>query len=86
MPELTREALTQRVFEILRDQLLDAGADFSPRSNLVAAGLDSLAVTQLMLAIEESTGLWVDESLLTPEHLESAESLASLVYGQLRSS
>ena len=86
MPELTREALTQRVFEILRDQLLDAGADFSPRSNLVAAGLDSLAVTQLMLAIEESTGLWVDDSLLTPEHLESAESLASLVYGQLRSS
>ena len=86
MPELTREAIAQRVFEILRDQLLDAGADFTPRSNLVAAGLDSLAVTQLMLAIEESTGLWVDESLLTPEHLESAESLASLVYGQLRSS
>ena len=86
MPELTREALTQRVFEILRDQLLDVGADFTPRSNLLAAGLDSLAVTQLMLAIEESTGLWVDDSLLTPEHLESAESLADLVYGQLRSS
>jgi acyl carrier protein len=86
MSELTREALTQRVYEILRDQLLDVGADFTPRSNLVAAGLDSLAVTQLMLAIEESTGLWVDDSLLTPEHLESAESLANLVYGQLRSS
>jgi acyl carrier protein len=86
MPELTREALTQRVFEILRDQLLDVGADFTPRSNLLAAGLDSLAVTQLMLAIEESTGLWVDDSLLTPEHLESAEALADLVYGQLRSS
>jgi acyl carrier protein len=86
MAELTREALTQRVFEILRDELLDVGADFTPRSNLVAAGLDSLAVTQLMLAIEESTGLWVDDSLLTPDHLESAESLANLVYGQLRSS
>jgi acyl carrier protein len=86
MPQLTREALTQRVFEILRDDLLDAGVDFTPRSNLVAAGLDSLAVTQLMLAIEESTGLWIDDSLLTPEHLESAESLADLVYGQLRSS
>jgi acyl carrier protein len=86
MPELTREAVAQRVFEILRDQLLDVGADFTPRSNLLEAGLDSLAVTQLMLAIEESTGLWVDESLLTPEHLESAESLADLVYGQLRSS
>jgi acyl carrier protein len=84
MPELTREALTQRVFEILRDDLLDVGADFTARSNLLAAGLDSLAVTQLMLAIEESTGVWIDDSLLTPENLESAESLASLVYQQLR--
>lgn len=80
----TRDDLTHRVFEILRDQLLDAGADFTPRSNLVAAGLDSLAVTQLLLAIEESTGVWVDESLLTPESLESAEALASLVHGQLQ--
>ena len=36
-----------------------------------------------MLSIEESTGVWVDESLLTPENLESAESLAALVHGQL---
>ncbi len=79
----TRQELTQRVFEILRDGLLDVGDDFTPRSNLVAAGLDSLAVTQLMLAIEESTGVWVDDSLLTPENLESAESLAGLVYRQL---
>jgi len=84
MTGTTQEELTQRVFEILRDGLLDVGDDFTPRSNLVAAGLDSLAVTQLMLAIEESTGVWVDDSLLTPEHLESAESLASLVYRQLR--
>jgi len=80
----TRDELTQRVFEILRDQLLDVGTEFTPRSNLVAAGLDSLAVTQLLLAIEESTGVWVDESLLTPESLESAEALAGLVHGQLR--
>jgi acyl carrier protein len=86
MVSISREELTQRVFEILRDGLLDVGADFTPRSNLLAAGLDSLAVTQLMLAIEESTGVWVDDSLLTPEHLESAESLAGLVYGQLQGS
>ena len=38
---------------------------FTPQSNLVDAGLDSLAVTQLLLSIEESTGVWVAESLLT---------------------
>ena len=80
---MTREELTQQVFEILRDDLLSAVQDLTPQSNLVAAGLDSLSVPQLMLAIEENTGVCVDESLLTPESLESAETVATLVYGQL---
>jgi len=83
MSNWTREALTLRVFEILRDELLEVGQDFTPRSNLVEAGLDSLAVTQLMLSIEESTGIWVDESLLTSDILESAETLAACVHEQL---
>ena len=80
---MTREDLTRRILEILRDDILDAGAGLSERSNLVEAGLDSLAITQLMLAIEETTGIWVDESLLTPENLESVETLAALVHRQL---
>jgi acyl carrier protein len=83
--EWTQEALVEVVFGILRDELLSVDASFTPRSNLVEAGLDSLAVTQLMLSIEERTGVWVDESLLTPEILESAESLAACVHEQLRS-
>ena len=82
-PDWNPETLTQRVFEILRDELLDVGDDFTPQSNLVDAGLDSLAVTQLMLSIEESTGIWVDESLLTPENLETAETLARCVHAQM---
>ena len=73
------EELTTKVFGILRDEILAAESDFSAESNLIDAGLDSLAVTQLMLSIEESTGVWLDESLLTPENLESAETLAALV-------
>jgi acyl carrier protein len=78
-----RETLTRRIFEILRDEILEVDGSFNPASNLVEAGLDSLAVTQLLLALEESTGIWVDESLLTPENLESAETLAALVHEQL---
>jgi hypothetical protein len=33
-----------------------------------------------MLAIEEATGVWTDESLLTPENLETAETLAASIY------
>ena len=83
MSQPTREELIQRVFEVLRDEILDPPDSFSPRSNLVEAGLDSLAVTQLLLSVEESTGIWVDEGLLTPENLESAETLAALVHSQL---
>lgn len=82
----SREALTERIYEILRSELLAVGDEFTPKSSLVEAGLDSLAVTQLMLAIEESTGIWVDESLLTEETLASAESLAACVHGQLQAS
>ena len=79
----SREEITQRVFELLRDEILSTNESFTPQSDLIASGLDSLALTQLMLSIEESTGVWVDESLLTPEHFESAESLAALVHDQL---
>lgn len=76
----SREQLVALVLEIVRGELLAVGPDFSARSNLVEAGLDSLALTQLLLALEERTGIWVDESLLTPENLESAETLADCVH------
>ena len=82
-PDWNPETLAGHVFEILRDEILDVSEGFTPRSNLVDAGLDSLAVTQLMLSIEESTGIWVDESLLTPENLETAETLARCVHAQM---
>ncbi|MGH7287138.1 MAG: acyl carrier protein [Myxococcota bacterium] len=80
MGEWTRARLTELIHRILRDELLSAGREFTPASNLIEAGLDSLAVTQLMLSIEENTGVWVDESLLTPENLASSETLAACVH------
>ncbi len=76
----TRERLTDLIHRILRDDLLAPQDGFSPKSNLIESGLDSLTVTQLMLAIEEATGVWTDESLLTPENLETAETLAASIY------
>ena len=84
MSKWSREALVERVHAILRDEILTANGEFTPRSNLVEAGLDSLAVTQLLLSIEESTGVWVDESLLTPENLRTSETLGALVFEQLQ--
>ena len=80
----TQDELVACVVDTLR-RLLQLGPDFTGQSDLVAAGIDSLAVTQLMLAIEDRTGIWVDESRLTPENLRSAETLAACVYEQLAS-
>lgn len=79
----TIASLTKLIFDTIRDDLLQVGNDFTPDSNLIDAGLDSLAVTQLMLAIEEQTGHWVDESQLTPENLLNCETLAGCVHTEL---
>ena len=80
---MTQAELTRRVTEILRDEILPAASGLGERSNLVEAGLDSLALTQLLLAIEERTGIWVDESELTPENLASAEALVRCVHSHV---
>ena len=77
---MTRQELEQRIFEIVREDILSVDDSFTRESNLIEAGLDSLALTQLMLAIEENTGVWVDESLLTEETLASVVTLTDLVH------
>ncbi|MEE3331005.1 MAG: acyl carrier protein [Myxococcota bacterium] len=71
--------ITRFIFETLRDELLSVDTEFTPEGDLIDAGLDSLTATQLLLAIEERTGVWVDESVLTPENLASCEALARSV-------
>jgi acyl carrier protein len=80
---VTREELEQRIFDIVRQDILSVDDSFTKDSNLIEAGLDSLALTQLMLAIEENTGVWVDESLLTEETLASVKTLSALVHESL---
>ncbi len=83
MSKPSLEELTRQIYEILTTELLTVGEEFTPETDLVAAGLDSLALTQLLLNIEESTGIWVDESELTPENLASTQALAKCVHAQL---
>jgi acyl carrier protein len=71
--------LESLIIEVLRQEL-EVDERFDAKSDLVEAGLTSLVAVQLLLAIEERTGIWVDESELTPENLESAEALARCVH------
>ena len=71
--------LESLIIDVLRQEL-DVDDRFDAKSDLVEAGLTSLVAVQLLLAIEERTGIWVDESELTPENLESVEALARCVH------
>ena len=77
------EELTLLIMEFLREELPDLPNGFDAKSDLVEAGLSSLAAVQMLLAIEERTGIWVDESELTPENLASAEALARCVHAHV---
>ena len=80
--EWTQEELVECVVHAVRD-LLRVGDDFTAQTDLIASGLDSLTLTQLLLALEEQTGVWVDERRLTPQNLASAERLAACVFEQM---
>ena len=83
---MTKKELEQRIFDIVREDILSVDSSFTSESNLIEAGLDSLALTQLMLAIEEQTGIWIDEGLLSEETLASVTTLAALVHQKLEES
>lgn len=59
--------------------LLDVGADFSSRSDLFDLGLDSMAIMQLLILIEERFGLVLPAEAVTREHFQNVESLAKLL-------
>jgi acyl carrier protein len=78
----SKHELVECVLRTIR-ALLRVGDDFTSETDLLAYGLDSLRLAELLLALEEETGIWIDERLLTPENLANAERLAACVYEQM---
>jgi acyl carrier protein len=79
MTQPSKKDLAVQLHRIVQREL-KLGDDFTAVSNLQESGLDSLALTRLLLAVEEALGVWIDESVLTPENLENVESLAACVH------
>lgn len=73
------DKLSDRIFRVVRDDVLDAGEDFTKSTPLLEAGLDSLSLTELLLSIEEETGVWIDEEHITPENFQDVSTLVECV-------
>jgi acyl carrier protein len=72
--------LEQELLRLVREHLLDGiDEDFDALSSLPDAGLDSMAIMQLLLLIEDRFGVWLPEEDLTRENFGCIRSLARAV-------
>lgn len=64
------------VLALIRDRVLELPEDFGVEDDLPAAGLDSMAIMQLLLAVEEEFGVSLPVESVSKKHLSSARALA----------
>ncbi len=69
--------------ELISGNLLETGPSFNAESNLYEAGLDSMAIMQLLLLIEQKFGVMLPESDLSRENFNDIRSLAVLLEKRL---
>ena len=71
--------MEQDLLELIRTDVLDTAEPLTPQSDLFAAGLDSMGIMQLLLAIEDRFGVAMDPADLSRENFSTAEKIAALV-------
>ena len=77
---LDPSGLEHELLRLVRDHLLDGvAADFDVLASLPDAGLDSMAIMQLLLLVEDRFGVWLPEEDLTRENFSCIRSLALAV-------
>ena len=83
MPNL--RTLEEELVLLIRERLLETTPDFSETSNLFDAGLDSMAIMQLLLLIEEKYGIMLSDADLSTDNFKSAQQLAILLEMRMKS-
>lgn len=75
--------LEKRLLELISGSLLATGPDFHANSDLFALGLDSMAIMQLLLLVEEEFGAAIPAESVSREHFSTVRSLARLIRQRL---
>ncbi|MEO7932099.1 MAG: acyl carrier protein [Chthoniobacterales bacterium] len=84
MPDLL--ILENELVLLIQERLLETTPDFSAASNLYDAGLDSMALMQLLLLLEEKYGVMLPDTDLSKENFSTTHHLASLLQKRLSNS
>lgn len=71
--------MESELLELIRRDILDRPEPLTPETDLFAAGLDSMAIMQLLLAIEERWQISIDPADLSRENFATAPRIAALI-------
>jgi len=77
-----QESLEQQLVLLVSERLLETQPGFDAGSNLYESGLDSMAIMQLLILIEEEYGVALPESELTRQNFSTVRSVAGLIRGR----
>lgn len=74
----TLEDVEDEVFRIVKDEK-QLNEEFTKATRFEEVGLDSLSLVRILVAIDNSMGVWLEGGALTPENLRDVCSLAASV-------
>lgn len=73
------DPLDQQLVTMISERLLETRPGFDADSNLYEAGLDSMALMQLLILVEEDYGVSIPERYLTKQNFSTTRHLAQLI-------
>jgi acyl carrier protein len=73
----------EKLRALIRARVLEISADFPPDADLYAAGLDSLAIMQLLPLLEEEFRVSIPANAVSRQHFASVNALAGLLRQRL---
>ncbi|MGH8093658.1 MAG: phosphopantetheine-binding protein [Chthoniobacterales bacterium] len=71
--------LEESLMTLISNQVLETPVDFSPETNLYETGLDSMAIMQLLLALEEEFSIALPVETVSRKNFSSVRSIAQLL-------
>lgn len=74
-----QEPLEKQLVHLVRERLLETAPGFNADSNLYDCGLDSMAIMQLLILIEEEYGVALPEAELTRQNFSTVRHVAGLI-------
>ena len=78
-PTSAPDSLEPKLVTMISERLLETQPGFDADSNLYEAGLDSMALMQLLIIVEEEYGVSIPEADLTRQNFSTTRHLAQLI-------